>query len=362
MSNRYVIIMAGGIGSRFWPLSRRSRPKQFIDILGTGESLLQQTYRRFCSVCAPENILIVTNTAYKNLIVEHIGINPDNVLCEPTRRNTAPCIAYGIFKILVKDPDAVVAITPADHFIEKESIFTNDIIKSFEFAEDNDVLITMGIKPNRPETGYGYIQADKSKVSDINENFVRVRTFTEKPNRDMASMFIQSGDFFWNAGIFISSIKSLLAAYEIYLPDIYKQFLQAEQYFNTPNEYSILSHVYNECRNISIDYGIMEKADNVYVHCIDIGWSDLGTWGSVYEHTEHDENENSIIGGKVISYHSNSNLIKTQKNKLTIIDGMDNYIVVDTDDVLLIVKKDDEQNIKQYLDSIERDQTLTQYL
>jgi mannose-1-phosphate guanylyltransferase len=352
MDNRYVIIMAGGVGSRFWPLSRRDMPKQFLDIMGDGETLIQQTYRRFKKTCPEKNIFVVTSANYTDLVIEQLGIDPSRVLGEPFRRNTAPCLAYGTFRILNENPDAVIAVTPADHLIVKEDKFS-DVIKScYEFAEVNDGLVTLGIKPDRPETGYGYIQADQKKQVEGFEHLVKVKTFTEKPDLDLAKVFLESGDFFWNSGIFIWNIKSILSAFEKHMPDMHSAFDEGRNIFGTNEEKSFIGRTYAECRSISIDYGIMEKADNVYVMCTEVGWSDLGTWGSLYEHSELDKDGNSTIRGDVFSYDSQRNIYNISPGKIAVLHGLKDYIVVDSEDVLMIVKKEEEQNIKQYLEDI----------
>ncbi len=295
MDNRYVIIMAGGVGSRFWPLSRSEKPKQFLDILGKGETLIQQTYRRFRATCPEKNIFVVTSADHKDLVLEQLDIDPSHVLGEPLRRNTAPCIAYGTFRILKENPNAIIAVTPADHLIIKEDKFCEEIQSCFEFAGSNDALITLGIKPDRPETGYGYIQADQKKPVHGHGNLLKVKTFTEKPDIDLARVFLESGDFYWNSGIFVWNIKSIISAFEKYLPDTYSVFDEGRNYFGTEEEKSYISKTYTECKSISIDYGIMEKADNVYVKCTDIGWSDLGTWSSLYEHVPIDLKGNALV-------------------------------------------------------------------
>jgi mannose-1-phosphate guanylyltransferase len=352
MDNRYVIIMAGGIGSRFWPLSRKSKPKQFLDILGTGETLIQQTYRRFKNICSEENIFIVTGAEQKALVLEQLKINPNKVLGEPLRRNTAPCLAYGTFRILKENPNAVIAVTPADHLIVQEDKFKKEIIKCFDFAENHDALLTIGITPNRPETGYGYIQANKKKSVEGYEKIIKVKTFTEKPDIHLAKKFVQSGDFFWNSGIFIWNTKSVLSAFEKYMPETYSAFDEGRELFGTPQEQNFIAKAYTVCKSMSIDYGIMEKADNVYVMYTDFGWSDLGTWSSLYEHSQHDENGNAFVSGKIFSYDNNRNMINISPDKTAVIQGLSDYIVVDSENVLLIVKKEEEQNIKQYLDDV----------
>ena len=355
MDNRFVIIMAGGVGSRFWPLSRRETPKQFLDILGTGETLIQQTFRRFRSICPASNIFVVTNDDHKDLVVKQLDINPLNVLAEPVRRNTAPCLAYGTFRILQENPDAVITVTPADHLITKEEEFSRVIGKSIDFVSANNALLTLGIKPDRPETGYGYIQADLKKKVENYSDLHRVKTFTEKPDINLAKKFLQSGDFYWNSGIFFWNLKTILTAFEKYLPDMYAAFDEGKTRIGTEDEEVFIRRTYAECRSISIDYGIMEKADNVYVMCTDIGWSDLGTWSSLYEHSKADKGGNIIINGNVFSYENKGNIINISSGKVAVIQGLENYIVVEADDVLLIVKKDEEQNIKNYLEDVKKD-------
>jgi mannose-1-phosphate guanylyltransferase len=354
MHNRYLLIMAGGVGSRFWPLSRLEKPKQFLDILGTGETLIQQTYRRFKSVCPEKNIFVVTNADHKDLVVEQLGMDPQRVLCEPFRRNTAPCIAYGTFRIKSENPDAVIAVTPADHLILKEEEFCEVIKTAFTFAEKNKALLTLGIKPNRPETGYGYIQANTKKQVDGFDKLLKVKTFTEKPDLDLAKVFLESGDFYWNSGIFIWNTNAILEALENYLPDIYSAFEEGKDIYGTDKEENFITQTYAACGSISIDYGIMEKAGNVYVMCADVGWSDLGTWSSLSGHTPADKNGNTIVNGTIFSYDSTGNIINIPSGKIAVLQGLTDYIVVNSDDVLLIVKKEEEQKIKQYLDEVKQ--------
>ncbi|MCU0461500.1 MAG: mannose-1-phosphate guanylyltransferase [Bacteroidales bacterium] len=361
MDNRYTIIMAGGVGSRFWPLSRREKPKQFLDILGTGETLVQQTYRRFKSTCPEKNIFVVTSDEHKDLVVEQLGIDPENVLAEPFRRNTAPCLAYGTFRIFKENPDALIVVTPADHLIIKEDKFCRTIEESLEFVKENDALLTLGIKPDRPETGYGYIQADRKKPVKGYDNLLKVKTFTEKPDIELAKLFIQSGDFYWNSGIFILNIKAILSAFQKYMPDMYTAFDEGKKLFGTKQEKSFIGRTYTECKSISIDYGIMEKANNVYVMCTDIGWSDLGTWSSLYEHSLLDKKGNSVVSGNVFSYDNKGNIFNISPDKVAVIQGLKDYIVVDSNDVLLIVKKEEEQNIRNYLEDVKKE-TKEKYL
>lgn len=355
MNNRYVIIMAGGAGTRFWPLSRRERPKQFLDILGTGETLIQQTYRRFKSTCSENNIYVVTSAEHKDLVVEQLNINPSNVLAEPFRRNTAPCIAYGTYRIMKENPEAVIAVTPADHLIVKEDRFREVISKSFDFAEKNNALLTLGIKPDRPETGYGYIQADRKKPVAGFDDLMKVKTFTEKPDQDLAKVFIESGDFYWNSGIFIWKASTVVASFEKHLADMYLAFEELKDRFGTADEGSSVGKIYSECKSISIDYAIMEKADNVYVLCTDIGWSDLGTWSSLYDHSPADNEGNAFVGGDVFTYDCKGNIFNISKGKVAVVQGLKDYIVVESDNIILVVKKEEEQNIKNYLEDVKKE-------
>lgn len=355
MENRYVIIMAGGVGSRFWPLSRSEKPKQFLDIMGTGETLLQQTFRRFKSTCPEKNIYVVTSAEHKSIVLEQLKIDPANVLAEPFRRNTAPCIAYGTFRILKENPDAVITVTPADHLIVKEGKFCSVISESMDFVQDNDALLTLGIQPDRPETGYGYIQADRKRPVEGYDNLLKVKTFTEKPDIDLAKKFIESGDFYWNSGIFIWNINSIISAFRKHLPDMFTAFDEGIKFLNTDQEENFIGRTYSECRSISIDYGVMEKADNVYVMYTEIGWSDLGTWSSLYEHSTLDSNGNSVLSGNLFSYDNKGSVFNILPGKVAVVQGLEDYIVVDSGDVLLIVRKEEEQNIKNYLEDVRKD-------
>lgn len=345
--------MAGGIGSRFWPYSRTDRPKQFLDILGTGQTLLQQTIRRFSHICPIGNIMIVSNEEYGPLIHEQVPeIKDTQILLEPLRRNTAPCIAYANQRIAMINPNANIIVTPSDHLIADEPEFKRVLLEGLDFVKNRDVLLTLGIMPNRPETGYGYIQVNRHEDIDENKNLRPVKTFTEKPDLDLAKIFVESGDFFWNSGMFIWSLESITHAFEKYLPEIQGLFHDGLQLYGTPEEASFIRQVYEGCDKISIDYGIMEKADNVYVLCADFGWSDIGTWGSLYEHLVHDESENGIGNGQAITFQANRNVIHVPKDKLTVVQGLDDYIIVDTDDVLLICRKDDEQQIRMMVKEV----------
>jgi mannose-1-phosphate guanylyltransferase len=353
--NRYLLIMAGGVGSRFWPLSRKEKAKQFLDILGTGETLIQMTYRRFSKICPAENIYVVTNEESSETVVSQLGIESDHVLAEPLRRNTAPCIAYGIFRIMAEDPDAVIAVTPADHLIKKEDEFRKVMDEAFRFATDNDALLTLGIRPDRPETGYGYIQANLNQPVKGYASLHKVKAFTEKPELAMAKLFIESGDFYWNSGIFIWKASAILEAFNRHLPDIYHTFYEGKELFNTSSEKKFIKRAYAQCSSISVDYGIMEKADNVYVICTDLGWSDLGTWSSLYLHSEHDRNDNAILNSKALTYNSEGNIISLPQGKIAVVQGLDDYIIIDSGDVLLIVSREEEQNIKLYLEDVGRE-------
>jgi len=349
--------MAGGIGSRFWPLSKTSRPKQFIDILGTGETLIQQTFRRLNKICPTENFLIVTNLDYKEMVLEQLPmLKEEQVLCEPMRRNTAPCIAYACHKIKRKNENANIIVAPSDHLITKEDEFTSQLMKGLSFVEKNDALLTLGITPHRPETGYGYIQiSEKFNVDDTenaNGNLYKVKTFTEKPDLKMAKVFVESGEFFWNSGIFVWSLKSILSAFEKFLPEVNELFEKGTKYYYTREEQAFLSKAYSECQNISIDYGVMEKAKNVYVLCADFGWSDLGTWGSLWDNSEKDSADNAIKGKNIKLYDTKNCIVNMGDDKLVVVQGLDGYIVVESDNTILICRKEDEQQIRQFVNDV----------
>ena len=344
--------MAGGIGSRFWPMSKTSHPKQFIDILGTGQTLIQQTYSRLKKICPEENIYIVTNEMYEDLILEQlVGITKEQIICEPSRKNTAPCIAYANYKIAEKNPNANIVVAPADHLILKEDEFVKVVNMALDYTENNDCLVTLGITPSRPDTGYGYIQFD-SNVSSSEDEIKKVKTFTEKPNLELAKQFVESGEFCWNSGMFIWSLKSINKAFETLLPTMDGIFKEGVGIYNTPAEKEFINKSYSVCKSISIDYGIMEKSHNVHVISADIGWSDLGTWGSIYTHLEHDNQQNAIVGDNVMLYDSEKNIINVPKDKLVVLQGLDDFIVVDTNEVLMVCKKQDEQKIKQFVNDI----------
>lgn len=344
----FVVIMAGGIGSRFWPYSRNDYPKQFLDILGTGTSLLQTTYDRFQTLCPKENIYIVTNDSYEKLVKEQLaGINDDQVLLEPQRRNTAPCIAFASYKIREKNQNAKIIVSPSDHAIFKVGAFVETVNVALSAANAGDKLITIGIKPNRPETGYGYIQYHADEQAPIN----KVKTFTEKPQLELAKKFIESGDFVWNSGIFIWHVDAIIEAFESYLPEISEIFEEGKKTFYTSKEDDFVQNAYYQCKNISIDYAIMEKASNVFVVLGEFGWSDLGSWNSLFEIREKDKNQN-VVEGNLLAYDSSECIVKGPKNKLIIIQNLKGYLVADCDNVLLICHKDEEQKFREFVSDV----------
>lgn len=345
--NNFVVIMAGGIGSRFWPYSRNNRPKQFIDVLGTGKSLIQMTYERFLPKVPKENIFVVTNDNYAQLVKEQLPELGDNqILREPLRRNTAPCIAYACYKIAKINPDAIISVTPSDHLIFKEVEFLNTLQTAIDAAEDNNKLITIGLKPNRPETGYGYIQ-----YLEADGEIKKVKTFTEKPERELAAKFIESGDFVWNSGIFIWSARAIITAIQSSLPEMAETFSETVKDLNTSNEYDAISAAYSQCNNISIDYGVMEKASNVYVVLGDFGWSDLGSWDSLHEISDKEEH-NNVVNANALLYDTSNSLVKGPEDKLIVVQGLEGYLVAECDNVLLICKKDDEQKFRDFVSDV----------
>jgi mannose-1-phosphate guanylyltransferase len=340
--------MAGGIGSRFWPFSRNNRPKQFLDFFGTGRSLLQMTFDRFSRLMPVENILIVSNILYRDLILEQLPeIKPSQVLLEPNRRNTAPCIAYAVNRIKSMTDKANIVVAPSDHLIMKEIDFIDAIKTGLDFVEKNDSLLTLGIKPSRPETGYGYIQIDEGDT-----NLRKVKTFTEKPNAELAQIFFETGEFFWNSGIFLWNLQTIDHAFHSLLPEVALKFDGGKDVYNTADEQKFIDEMYATCPNISIDYGIMEKAANVHVLCSDFGWTDLGTWGSLYEMSEKDVDANVTLKCKTMFYESKNNIVALPPDKLAVIQELDGYIVAESDNVLLICKLEDEQRIRQFVNDV----------
>lgn len=350
--HHYVAIMAGGIGSRFWPSSRTNYPKQFLDILNTGKSLIQWTYERFTAFIPEENIFVVTSEEYTGIVQQQLpAMKAENILAEPSRKNTAPCVAYISFKLLQKDPEALLIVAPSDHMILDNENFRNTTLQALDFVSHIKSLVTLGIKPTHPNTGYGYIQHDALPVAD---NIYKVKTFTEKPNLELARTFLASGDFLWNAGIFIWQVKNVVKAFETYQPEMFELFDGEKNNFNTTGEKDAINRIYPLCTNVSIDFAILEKADNVYVIPSSFGWSDLGTWNSAYDNLEKDYLGNAVAGENVIVIDATKCMVSAPKEKLLVLQGLDDCIVVDTKDVLLICKKDKEQSIKEYVAEVKR--------
>ena len=350
-SHRYCVIMCGGIGSRFWPYSRSGMPKQFIDFFGTGRSLLQMTYDRITPLVPRENILVVTNSRYSDLVREQLpDLDPARILLEPDRRNTAPCIAWAAYHIAAIDPEASIIVTPSDHLITNEPVFDQCVNRGFEFIENNDALLTLGIKPTRPETGYGYIQIGR----EVEPGLLKVKTFTEKPDLELAKVFVESGEFFWNAGIFMWRVGAIKAALHRYLPDLCSEFDKGLDLFGTPGEKEFIDSTFPACPSISIDFAVMEKADNVYVECVDFGWSDLGTWGSLFENSPKNIASNVTQKCNVVAYNSTGNIFMAPDDKLVVVSGMKDFIVADAGDVLLICPKTEEQRIRQMVNDVQQ--------
>lgn len=342
--------MAGGIGSRFWPISRQGKPKQFLDILGTGKTFLRATFERFLPLVPAGNFLVVTNAQYRDLVLEQLPeLGEHQVLGEPIGRNTAPCVAFAGFRIAADNEDAEIIVTPADHLVVNEADFREIVGKGLDYISDRDAMMTIGIKPDNPNTGYGYIQLDSAGIDpgEIRE----VKTFTEKPGREMAVTFVESGEFLWNSGIFLWSLSTFKKAMREYLPDMYGLFEANAYYFGTPEESVHIQQIYSDCKPVSIDIGIMEKARNVYVCCGDFGWSDIGTWGALYEQSAKDENGN-VVPPRTLVNNSSGLVVRLKEGRTAVIDGLHDYIVVDTDDVLLICPKSQEQEIKNYVEEL----------
>ena len=341
--NYYAVIMAGGVGSRFWPVSTPDNPKQFHDMLGTGQSLIQQTFGRLAKLIPAEQILIATNQRYKDLVMAHLPeINENQLLLEPAMRNTAPCILYSALKIADQNEEAVMIVAPSDHYIEDEAEFVANVKSAFEACEKDDILMTLGIKPTGPNTGYGYIQSDGGS-SEVK----KVLNFTEKPDLPTAQKFLAQGDYLWNAGIFIWSVKSIIKSFQGSLPGMYNLFQEGASCWNSDKEAGFIEKQYPESENISIDYGIMEKAQNVYVMATDFGWNDLGTWGSLYDKMDKDESNNAIVNAKGHFVDAQNNMVSTQSGKRIVVEGISDYIIVETKDTIMIYPKSEEQNIKQ---------------
>ena len=342
--NYYAILMAGGVGSRFWPVSTTEFPKQFHDMLGSGETLIQKTFSRLAKLIPAENILILTNERYNDLVLEQLPmVKPEQVLLEPAMRNTAPCILYASLKIQKQNPDAVMVVAPSDHWIEDETAFVANLQECFDFCQKENALMTLGIQPTYPNTGFGYIEFDKTDENSIK----KVNQFREKPDYETAKSFLKQGNFLWNGGIFIWSAKSITAAFEKFQPQMNTLFQQGIESYNTENEKQFINDNYASAENISIDYAVMEKATNVYVLPATFDWNDLGTWGQLHEKLAKDENNNGVINAKVVMENASNNIIRTDANKLIVVDGLHDYIIVDKEGVLLIYPKSKEQDIKR---------------
>ncbi|MBQ3632101.1 MAG: mannose-1-phosphate guanylyltransferase [Prevotella sp.] len=345
----HLVIMAGGVGSRFWPMSTAQHPKQFIDVLGVGKTLLQLTVERFGQLVAPENIWVVTNQAYIDIVRQQLPDMPvGNILCEPCRRNTAPCIAYVSWRIKAQDPKANIVVTPSDHIVTNVQEFQRIISSCMDFTSDSDAIITLGMKPTRPETGYGYIQADLSASSLRNKQIFRVDSFREKPDLETAQQYIKKSNYFWNAGIFIWNVTTIVNAFRVYQPKITRIFESLNNVYGTPDEQAAINERFPQCENISVDYAIMEKAEEIFVCPADFGWSDLGTWGSLLQQSQRDLYGNAAIGPDIQLFESHGCIVHTMQEHRVIIQGLDDYIVAENNGTLLICKLSEEQRIKQF--------------
>ena len=351
--NYYVAIMAGGIGSRFWPQSRTGYPKQFLDILNTGKSLIQWTYERFAEFVPKENIYVVTAAEYSYICAEQLPEIPvENIIAEPSRKNTAPCVAYIAFKLLQKNPNASLIVAPSDHMIADQDTFISIAKKALDFVSKNTAFVTLGIEPTYPNTGYGYIQYDQN--DDAGDGIYRVKTFTEKPNLEIAKKFLESGDFLWNGGIFIWKAKDVVDGFEKYDLDTFELFDAEKHNLNTPNEKEAIDRIYPLCKNVAVDVALMEKAENVYVIPSSFGWTDLGTWTSAYDNLEKDSLGNAVASENVVIIDASKCMVSAPKDKLLVLHGLDDFIVIDTPDALLICKKEKEQAIKEYVAEVKR--------
>lgn len=348
-TNNHLVIMAGGVGSRFWPMSTAEKPKQFIDVLGVGKTLIQLTVERFGNLVAPENVWVVTNQKYAPIVEEQLpDIPKTNILCEPCRRNTAPCIAYVSWRIKSNDPKANIVVTPSDHIVMDTAEFQRVIKECMRFTSETDAIVTLGMKPNRPETGYGYIQADLSTSSLRNKEIYRVDSFREKPDLKTAEQYIKKNYYFWNAGIFIWNVNTIVNAFRIYEPAMAKIFESMQSVYGTDKEQAFINERFPECENISVDYAIMEKAEEIFVCPADFGWSDLGTWGSLHGQSKKDLYGNATIGQNINLIESHNCIVHTTQEKKVVIQGLDGYIIAEKDDTLLICKLSEEQRIKQF--------------
>ena len=353
IQNCYCVIMAGGSGTRFWPVSRAAKPKQFLDIAGTGKTFIQQTYDRCCRIVPQENIIVVTAQKYGDLVKEQLPqLNPENILLEPYARNTAPCIAYATYKLLTKNPDAHVVVTPSDHAIDNEDLFVETILNAFEYVEKNDVLMTLGVVPTRPDTNYGYVQACGGQAAMTSNEPMPVKTFTEKPDKDMASLFISTGEFFWNAGIFLWKASTIKSEMERHLPEVTGLFNGWEMALGSKIEGEFIARAFTDCPNISIDYGVMEKTERAWIYPVKFGWSDIGTWESLYTLQQKDQDGNAIAVDKTLIEESKDTLVlSTDKGKLIAVKGLEGFMVIDTPDALVICPKDD-RSFKDFISGI----------
>ena len=346
MENRYCIIMSGGVGSRFWPFSRTSCPKQFLDFFGTGRTLLQMTYDRIARILPPSNIFIVTNEEHAHITYEQLPeVARDHILLESQRRNTAPCIAWATYHIRKLNPEALMLVAPCDHIIFREDELARTIERGFNFVSTHDTLMTIGITPKRPETGYGYIQL----AEPLEEGVCHVKTFVEKPDYEMAKVLVDSGEFYWNSGMFLWNVRAIVNAFEKYMPEMAVLFDAVEDDILTHREQKAVGRIYEQCPNISVDFAIMEHASNVSVICADLGWSDLGTWGGLYEISPKTHEGNVTQRCKTLMYESHNNLVAVRDDKLVVIDGLDNFLVAEADNVLLICPRDNEKRIRQFV-------------
>ncbi len=349
MENNYLVIMAGGIGSRFWPMSSPEKPKQFLDVLGCGKTLIQLTLARFRTVVPPENVWVVTSRRYESLVREQLPDVPaENVLLEPCRRNTAPCICYVSWKIKKQNPRANIVVAPSDHVIGDVDAFRSAVSDALEFAAETDAIVTLGIKPTRPETGYGYIKADLGFSSSRKKNIFRVDEFREKPTAEVAESYLKQGNYLWNAGIFIWSVSTIINAFRVYEPELSAMFEDLMPCYDTPDEQAQIDKLYPECKDISVDYAIMEKTEEVFVYPADFGWSDLGSWGSLRQQIKQDAYGNACIGPDISLYDSHNCIVHATEEKKVVVQGLDGYIVAEKDGTLLICQLSEEQRIKLF--------------
>ncbi|NNF85583.1 MAG: mannose-1-phosphate guanylyltransferase [Winogradskyella sp.] len=347
--NYYAILMAGGVGSRFWPVSTQDFPKQFHDMLGTGDTLIQKTFHRLAQIIPSENIFILTNERYKDIVFDQLPVVTERqVVLEPAMRNTAPCILYASLKIQKENKDAVMIVAPSDHWIEDETAFCSDVKNAFDFCETKDALMTLGITPTFANTGYGYVEYEKGNTDTIKP----VNQFREKPNYDTAKSFLEQGNFLWNAGIFIWSVSSVIKAFKHNQPELSELFLNHYEVYNTKEENNFIQENYAKAENISIDYAVMEKSDNVYVIPASFDWNDLGTWGSLYDKLEKNETDNAVVNARLLANEATGNMIRTNTDKIVVVDGLNDYIIVDKNEVLLIFPKAKEQDIKTVLNQV----------